>query len=265
MSEKLYTSKRDEGSTRQIASQERPPLSEEISDLVGRFHRFTPEKQREILTEIADRVRELEEKSRTDDLTGLLNRVGFREEVHKFESLFDRERKNKNLEIPTALLMFDLDGFKEVNDQCQHSGGDRALQIIASEVKNVLRESDSFARIGGDEFAIFLTEDDEEGALHVAERVRAVIEGKVSEMMRKEFPAYQGQLSASIGVIAIDGKGLVDGQDLSLEKKIKLADYVAYVVKASGKKGEFTLRDARDMDGDGKFQKDFNAGKSLSR
>ncbi|MFI5260491.1 MAG: GGDEF domain-containing protein [Candidatus Paceibacteria bacterium] len=255
-----------EGAEWHKGSPEMPPLSKEISDLVGIVHHFNQEELRTRLTEIADRVAELERKSRTDELTGLLNRGGFREEVQRLEAIFARGRRDNQIEIPTALLAIDLDGFKEVNDTCGHSCGDRCLELIAKHVPEVLREEDVFARIGGDEFSIFLTRDDEVGAAKVAERVRATIEGVVTETMQSEFPNYKGKLSASIGVVAIDGNGEVDGEGYGgIEKIMKHADYAAYVVKAAGKKGELTYQEARGVDADGQFERDFLAGKTLPR
>jgi diguanylate cyclase (GGDEF)-like protein len=247
-------------------SPEKPPLSKEIYDLVGIAHRSSSEELRNRLTEIADRVAELEKKSRTDDLTGLLNRGGFREEVKLLEAIFARERKDENREIPTAMLVIDLDGFKEVNDTCGHACGDRCLTLIAEKVPTVLRESDVFARIGGDEFSIFLSQDDEKDALQVAEKVRLIIEQEVTEMLRREYAMYKGKLSASIGIVPIDGTGAVDGEKhMAIEKIMKYADYAAYVVKAAGKKGELTLKGAREVDTDGQYQRDFSEGKTLPR
>lgn len=248
-------------------SPEQPLLSKEIFNLVGVAHRLSPEEMRNKLTNIADRVAELERKSRTDELTGLLNARGFYEEAQRLESIFTRERQDKKIAIPTALLTIDLDGFKEVNDSCGHSCGNRCLQLIAEHVQDALRDSDIFGRIGGDEFSIFLTtEEDEKGALKVAGKVRSAIEGVVTETMHREFPKYKGALSASIGVVAIDGSGAVEGEEgVSMEKVMKYADYAAYVVKAAGKRGELTLKGAREVDTDGQYQEDFLAGETLPR
>ncbi len=242
-----------------------PLLSEEITKLLERFETLSGEEVKAALTDMSERIAALERTSRTDELTGLLNRRGFREEVQRLESLFARERRDEKAEIPSALLALDLDGFKEVNDTCGHAGGDRCLQLISERIRGVLRESDVFARVGGDEFSIFLSQDDEHGAATVAEKVRTVIEKEVTETMRKEYPGYQGQLSASIGIVPIDSKGVVDGKVAKVDELASYADYAAYVVKAAGKKGELTLRGAREVDADGKFQADFLSGKTLPR
>lgn len=244
-------------------SKEEKPLAEEILDLLN----LSLEEIRERIPELAERVAELRRKSRADELTGLLNRNGFREEVQQFEAVFARERRAKNVEIPTALLAIDLDGFKEVNDTGGHSCGDRCLQLIAEHVKSTLRESDLFARVGGDEFSIFLSESNEEGALEVARKVRSVLEGVVTDTIRLEFPSYKGKLSASIGIVISDSDQIVTGKDRTgaIDEAMKQADYAAYVVKAAGKQGELTLDGAKEVDADGNFQRDFLQGKTLPR
>ena len=242
-----------------------PFLSEEITELVKRLDTLSMEEAKSTLADLSERIAHLERQSRTDELTGLLNRRGFREEVQRLEAFFLRERRDKKAEIPSALLALDLDGFKEVNDTCGHAGGDRCLQLIAQHIRRLLRESDVVARVGGDEFSVFLSQDDERGAVIVAEKVRAVIEKEVTDIMRAEYPGYQGQLSASIGIVPIDSEGIVDGKVVKVDDLASYADYAAYVVKAAGKKGELTLQGAREVDIDGRFQTDFLSGKTLRR
>jgi diguanylate cyclase (GGDEF)-like protein len=97
----------------------------------------------------------LREASITDELTGLLNRRGFR-------ILSDQQCKvairNK---CGISLLYADLDNLKQINDELGHDKGDQALINAASILKKTFRESDVIGRIGGDEFAVFLTNDSE--------------------------------------------------------------------------------------------------------
>ncbi len=211
-----------------------------ISEQLHEFLNLKPEELRTELKSMIERIRALEEMSRTDELTGLLNRRGFLEEVKRFEALFERERSRAQVETPNALLAIDLDGFKEVNDTVGHAAGDRCLQIIAQEVKAALRESDIFARIGGDEFGIFLSQINEQDAIAVARKVRGVIEGVVSETLRNEFPAYAGTLSASIGVLPLTSH---DG--MKIEDQQRYADYAAYVVKGGWQERRSHLRRGR--------------------
>jgi diguanylate cyclase (GGDEF)-like protein len=237
-------------------SEQEAPLSEQMRGLIE-FANLSPDELRLELRSMIERVKSLEEMSRTDELTGLLNRRGFYEKSHELESFFAREKKARKIEIPTALMVIDLDGFKQVNDSAGHAGGDECLKRIAEKVRATLRESDIFARVGGDEFNIFLADSTEEGAAMVAQKVRAIVE-EVGNGLHEEFPSYTGALSASIGIITSE-------EDLPLEERIQKADYAAYVVKAAGKKGELTLNAARQVDAEGDFERDFLAGKALPR
>jgi diguanylate cyclase (GGDEF)-like protein len=78
-------------------------------------------------------------------------------------------------ERPFALLLFDLDGFKAVNDTWGHAAGDRALQIVAERCRALMRASDTVGRQGGDEFLALLPETTLEGALKVAEKLREAL------------------------------------------------------------------------------------------
>lgn len=257
--------KRETASGESNDSTESSRLHEKYMSFLRKIQdRLSPEEIEEFIVLNAESLR-LEESSRTDELTGLLNRRGFHEEVHLLEAIFAREKQREQVEVPTALLAIDLDGFKQVNDTCGHAGGDRCLELIAERVQGALRESDVFARVGGDEFSIFLSQDNEEGAIKVAEKVRLVIEGAVTEAMHAEYPMYTGQLSASIGVVPINGLGAIEGKVATAEEALKYADYASYVVKASGKMGELTLDVAREIDADGQYERDFLSGKTLPR
>jgi diguanylate cyclase (GGDEF)-like protein/PAS domain S-box-containing protein len=85
-----------------------------------------------------------------DDLTGLINRRRFQEELERHLA------EGRRYGLTGALLVLDLDGFKEVNDNHGHSAGDRVLCAVAEALRLRLRESDIVARLGGDEFAVLL-------------------------------------------------------------------------------------------------------------
>jgi diguanylate cyclase (GGDEF)-like protein/PAS domain S-box-containing protein len=101
---------------------------------------------------------ELRRLASTDQLTGIHNRPHF--EQHLDHELREAER----YEQPVSLVMFDLNGFKRVNDSLGHDAGDRALQTVASTIASYLRDADLFARWGGDEFMILAPRTDPEGA-----------------------------------------------------------------------------------------------------
>src|SRR5688572_20390243 len=108
----------------------------------------------------------LSDASRTDPLTGLLNRRAFEELL---ESELERSRRTRR---PLAVVMGDIDGLGELNSRLGLSAGDRVLQLAARDMLKWKRRIDSAGRIGGEEFALLLPETDERGAFLVAERLR---------------------------------------------------------------------------------------------
>lgn len=123
----------------------------------------------ELLTNLAELViheLELRQEADTDSLTGALNRRGFANEVQRTISLFEREN------IESALLLFDLDHFKRVNDRFGHSVGDQVLRSISVKTQSRLSPTDVFARVGGEEFAILMTGTKRNEASRMADRLR---------------------------------------------------------------------------------------------
>ncbi|WP_019603998.1 GGDEF domain-containing protein [Teredinibacter turnerae] len=108
--------------------------------------------------------------SRTDGLTGLLNRKSWETELHVEFRRFQRHQHG------SSLLMFDIDHFKKVNDTYGHPTGDEVIRRTAKVVKDALRDIDVAGRYGGEEFAVILTDTDANGAKVVAERLRTTIE-----------------------------------------------------------------------------------------
>lgn len=117
----------------------------------------------------------LERLATTDPLTGLANRG-------RFFSLASAEiRRRDRHGGPLAVVMLDIDYFKRINDTHGHETGDAALAAFAALCRSLVREQDTVARIGGEEFAMFLPGTDRNGALALAERLRAALEGLVVE------------------------------------------------------------------------------------
>ncbi len=113
---------------------------------------------------------ELQQQVITDYLTGILNRRGF---MDRFETEI---RLSQRYGSPLSLIWFDLDKFKEVNDQFGHHVGDEVLRLITHEAESVIRQVDVFARMGGEEFCVLMSQTKLDGALEVAEKLRHAFE-----------------------------------------------------------------------------------------
>ncbi|MDH3645467.1 MAG: sensor domain-containing diguanylate cyclase [Gammaproteobacteria bacterium] len=127
-----------------------------------------------------------------DELTGLSNRRAFN--MIADQSLHLCQRNNRN----AALLMLDLDGFKQINDQLGHAAGDKALVEFSQLLSSSFRESDVVARLGGDEFCVLLTDTDLEHAWVGVERFRDALNA------RNDLPSRRYRLMFSAGVIQWD-------------------------------------------------------------
>lgn len=123
---------------------------------------------------LGQRVREqnrlLDRLNRTDALTGLPNRTHWLEDAGKAWQQFQRSQR------PAALLLLDIDNFKQINDRYGHAAGDALLRQLAAVLREDLREMDTPGRLGGDEFGVVLSGTDGAQALAVAERIRGHVE-----------------------------------------------------------------------------------------
>ncbi len=116
--------------------------------------------------ELRREVAGLEEAAVRDPLTGLCNRRFFDEALTKARAAAERYQHD------LALVLFDLDDLKTINDSNGHAAGDAALKTFAKTLADSAREADIVCRIGGDEFAVILPETDEPGARTFADRVK---------------------------------------------------------------------------------------------
>lgn len=118
----------------------------------------------EMAKERTERVHK--EAASIDPLTGVFNRRAITEAAKHILAREVRPTK------PMAVFMFDIDKFKSINDRFGHPVGDKVIKLLAATAKKALRQTDVFGRLGGEEFAAFLGNTDEKGAIIVAERVR---------------------------------------------------------------------------------------------
>jgi len=169
------------------------------------------------LKEAEDRLRQM---ATLDHLTGLANRALFTDEL---EAAVERSRSTGR---SVAVLFCDLDRFKEVNDLLGHGAGDAVLSVIAERLREITRDGDLAARVGGDEFVILCEGlGDSEALAGLAERVIASIQQPIA------FPGVDGsqvQVGISIGV-ALAHSGGVEGDRLLIA-----ADQAMYRAKATG-------------------------------
>jgi diguanylate cyclase (GGDEF)-like protein len=156
--------------------------------------------------------------SLTDPLTGVTNRRGFFEIG---ERLLARARFGKE---PVALVIFDLDQFKRINDQFGHAIGDEVLVAFCRLAAAQLRPDDLFARLGGEEFVTLLPNTAAQDALWLAERVCAAIEAASHTVEEHVL-----RMTVSVGVAALNE------DTTALDAFLNVADYALFRAKAAGR------------------------------
>ncbi len=159
----------------------------------------------------------------TDPLTGLYNRRGL--EPLLDQALARASRTGEEISV----LLIDIDYFKTVNDELGHAAGDRALQEVASALKNAIRPSDVAVRLGGDEFAVLLAGADATGAMVVCDRVRRTL--------ARVNPLAPRPLTLSIGVADLSVLDRPVAGPASRAAIMAAADAALYIAKANGRDG----------------------------
>jgi diguanylate cyclase (GGDEF)-like protein len=153
-------------------------------DEIGRISRSFNQ-----LLDIAERLlKEKDYLATTDPLTGVNNRLRFA------KVLGDEAERKRRTNTPMALVMFDVDHFKRINDTYGHNVGDEVLKALANLVSTEVRVTDFFGRWGGEEFVLLLRDDDCEAAMAAAEKLRNLIASS-------DIPSV-GKVTCSFGVAA---------------------------------------------------------------
>ena len=167
------------------------------------------------VTEIQSLKLELEKRSKTDSLTGLLNKQETESEITRITESNSDERG--------ALMMIDVDKFKEINDSFGHAAGDRVLTAIGTILHNSFKGMDITGRIGGDEFMVYLRDIKPDTAIKLA----AMISDKARHLFAGESLERHVSLSIGLSVFPEHGK--------KFEDLYRAADMALYSVKEHGR------------------------------
>ena len=161
---------------------------------------------------------QLEYQASYDELTGLLNRRAFEDELQR------AWEKAASHRVPSYLMFMDLDQFKVVNDTSGHSAGDQLLRAVSEILLDSVRANDVVARLGGDEFGIILLDCPTDVAERIAESIRSAL-----EVFRFQWDSEVYRIGVSIGGVPIDKK-VGDVNELQ-----QLADAACYAAKEAGR------------------------------
>ena len=157
----------------------------------------------------------LEEMSNTDPMTGAFNRRYFYNTAKHMVSLAKRENYD------SSVVILDIDKFKNINDTYGHDVGDVIIKHLANEIGQNVRDSDIFARFGGEEFVIFLNDMDIQNGILFCERIR--------QMIQDSNPIDDIKYTVSIGISSILHN------DESVDIALKRADLALYEAKETGR------------------------------
>lgn len=173
------------------------------------------------MIELQNNLETIRKEAYTDGLTGLKNRKAFDEDL---DTAIQQSSEDEETEF--ALLMLDIDHFKEFNDNYGHQVGDQVLRLVAKTLTDGIKGRDTAYRFGGEEFVIILPNTGDKGGTAVAEALRKSIGDK--EIVNKHSQEKLGKITISIGVAAHQ-------KDEDDESLIERADAALYTAKRSGR------------------------------
>lgn len=181
--------------------------------------------------QIQEANKKLHHLSRTDGLTGLLNRKAWENELNQEFKRFARHQHK------TSLVMFDIDHFKKINDGYGHPAGDEVIRQTSRILQETLRDIDVSGRYGGEEFAVIMIDTDAQGAYALAERIRENIQAYTVEYedMKIEYTISLGVSEISTDIS--DPTAWIDSADKGLYQA-KRNGRNNTVIFAKGMKGE---------------------------
>jgi len=183
----------------------------ELISVIGKISDIDVKKKEEL---------RLQAQAMQDSMTGLLNRAAFQEQSEKLLELARKEREK----IP-ALLIVDIDNFKQINDRYGHLYGDTVIVSMADALRNVFGEDAAVGRFGGDEFTVFLLHADEEELEDKILRLRAAYDKEIVE-------AEDGhRITCSVGAARYGTDGV------TVQELLKSADSALYYIKENGRDG----------------------------
>jgi len=162
--------------------------------------------------------RQLLKLATTDTLTGVANRRWFLDKAAR-----EVERAHRYA-LPLSLLALDLDRFKAINDTHGHATGDDVLRAVTACTQRLLRQTDVFGRLGGEEFAILLPHTDADGAIATADRIHAAV-----RMLCIPVRGTALRITTSIGA------AVLDPHDIGVEQLLHRADEALYEAKRAGR------------------------------
>lgn len=215
--EYLRTVRKNNDYTRSLDSKLRNELGELSRDIDALVQHVYIQQQ-----QLQAQTREMQALSFQDGLTGLSNRRRFD------QALTDDWARAQRSHTPLALIMLDVDYFKNYNDHYGHQRGDEALKLLAGIIRRIIvRQSDIAARYGGEEFAILLPDTSEANAKKIAERIQSEL---ATAALPHDFSAVSRIITLSIGIAAVTPTPVQSSREL-----VHKADSALYEAKGNGR------------------------------